>query len=128
MPLAPLTPRHPFLRLPPQIARHPQLHAPAAAGRRCDDGPRDHGPLFVLEDDEGEVRGGPADGLEGDEADEGGEGRVVDAPAGEEAGGEGEALVAGEDGLGGCVSEWRRKGEKRGRGGKEGRTHKADTK
>lgn len=53
----------------------------------------------MLKDDEGEVRGGPADGLEGEEADEGGEGRVVDTPAGEEAGGEGEALVAGEDGL-----------------------------
>ena len=74
----------------------------------------------MLEDDEGEVRGGPADGLEGEEADEGGEGRVVDAPAGEEAGGEGEALVAGEDGL----HEISVNAAK----GKTAHTHKADTK
>ena len=57
------------------------------------------------EDLQRQVRRGPADGLEGEEADERGERGVVEAPAREEAGGEAEALVACEDSL---------------RGGKEG--------
>lgn len=50
----------------------------------------------MVEEDEGEVRCGPADGLERDEADERGEGCIVDFPAREEAGGEGEALETSE--------------------------------
>ena len=46
------------------------------------------------EDLQRQVRRGPADGLEGEEADERGERGVVEAPAREEAGGEAEALVA----------------------------------
>ena len=61
MPLPPLPPCHPFPRLPPQVARHPQLHAPAAARRRPDDRPADERPDFVVEDAEGEMCGRPAD-------------------------------------------------------------------
>ena len=80
--------------LPPQIARDPDLEAPADTRRGADHRPRYHRPLFVLEDGERELGGGPAYALEGEEADERGEGRVVQAPAREETGGEREALVA----------------------------------
>lgn len=51
------------------------------------------------EEGECEVCSGPAEGLEGEEADEGREGGVVYAPAFEETRREHETLPAGEDGL-----------------------------
>jgi hypothetical protein len=49
---------------------------------------------MVLEEGESDMGGRPAYGLEGEEADEGGERGVVEAPAGEQAGCEVKALNA----------------------------------
>jgi hypothetical protein len=58
------------------------------------------------------MRSGPTDRLQCEKPDEGGEGRVVRSPAGEEAGGEAETLVGGEDAEyeGGEVVDWVRWG------------------
>lgn len=64
-----------------------------------DDGPTSHWAFICVEDREGEVCGGPADGLECEESDEGREEWVVGYPSLEEAACEEPALEACQDGL-----------------------------
>jgi len=52
------------LLLPPQITRHPDLHAPAHARRRPDNSPGNDRSLFMLQYRQREVRSRPADSLE----------------------------------------------------------------
>lgn len=49
--------------LPPEVARHPQLDGPRATGEAADSSPTDDRPLFVPDEGQAEMCGGPTDGL-----------------------------------------------------------------
>ena len=85
--------------LPPQVAGDPYLHRTAATGRRTDEGPGGDRTAFMVKDRESQVCCGPANGLEGEEADEGRQWGVVQTPPGEETGGQAQTLETCQDSL-----------------------------
>jgi hypothetical protein len=105
-PSFPVRPTRPYTNptpsIPPQITRDPHLHGTTATRRCAYHRPGRDGPPVVLEEGEGKVGGRPADGLQGEEPDEGREPGVVEAPAGEQTRCEVKALDACQD----CLPSW----------------------